>query len=80
MDVSEFRDGAPGTLVAISGADPLLGAWELKAFVPSPLPREVPLLEPQTYLVVAQAAPRPRHSATTSTARSSPSSRRVSSL
>lgn len=55
MDLTRFRDGAPGTLVAISGTDPLRGAWEHKAFVPSPLPRELPLLEPQTYLVVAEA-------------------------
>lgn len=50
-----FQDGAPGTLVTISDTDPLLGQWEHKAFVPSPLPRELPFLEPRTYLVVAEA-------------------------
>lgn len=55
MDLTMFQDGAPGTLVDISDIDPLLGPWEHKAFVPSPLPRELPPLEPRTYLVVAEA-------------------------
>lgn len=50
-----FQKNAPGALVAISGSDPLLGAWQHHAFVPDPLPSTMPALSPQTYLAVADA-------------------------
>ena len=50
-----FRNDAPGKLVAISGSDPVLGAWKHKAFVPSPLGPDMPTLSPTTYLRVADA-------------------------
>lgn len=50
-----FQKAAPGTLVSIAGQDPLLGAWQHYAFVPSPLPDESPDLSAKTYLAVAEA-------------------------
>ncbi|KRF21014.1 cell filamentation protein Fic [Nocardioides sp. Soil797] len=50
-----FRKSAPGTLVAITGHDPLLGPWEHKAFVPNPLAQDTPDLSPKTHLVIAEA-------------------------
>lgn len=50
-----FENGAPGTLVPIEGFDPVLGAWKHSAFVPDPLPDEMPALRAQTYLAVADA-------------------------
>lgn len=50
-----FRSDAPGNLVAISGQDPALGAWEHRAFVPSPLGLGMPRLSPAAYLRVADA-------------------------
>jgi Fic family protein len=50
-----FVNGAPGTLVPIRGTDPTLGAWEHRAFLPDPLPTTMPLLEPSTYMAVANA-------------------------
>lgn len=50
-----FVNGAPGTLVPIRGTDPALGSWEHRAFLPDPLPRTMPLLEPSTYMAVANA-------------------------
>lgn len=50
-----FGKHAPGALVAISGSDPVLGAWQHHAFVPDPLPSTMPDLSPQTYLAVADA-------------------------
>lgn len=50
-----FGKDAPGALVAISGSDPVLGAWQHHAFVPDPLPSTMPDLSPQTYLAVADA-------------------------
>ena len=50
-----FVNGAPGTLVPIRGTDPALGPWEHRAFLPDPLPTTMPLLEPSTYMAVANA-------------------------
>lgn len=50
-----FLTGYPGSLVPITGVDPLLGAWSHDAFVPDPLPSAMPSLAPETYLAVAEA-------------------------
>ncbi len=50
-----FHKSAPGTLVAITGQDPLLGPWEHKAFIPNPLAQDPPDLSPKTHLVIADA-------------------------
>lgn len=50
-----FGEDAPGDLVPIRGVDPTLGAWEHRAFMPSPLPSETPTLSPATYRAVANA-------------------------
>lgn len=50
-----FGGGSPGRLVAITGSDPVLGAWEHRAFVPAPLPDTMPPIEPETFLAVANA-------------------------
>jgi Fic family protein len=50
-----FLKSAPGTLVAITGQDPLLGPWEHKAFIPNPLAQDPPDLSPKTQLVIADA-------------------------
>ena len=50
-----FRNERMGALVPISGTDTLLGAWEHKAFVPSPLPMESPSLRGSTYRAVSDA-------------------------
>lgn len=50
-----FSNDAPGTLVDISGTDPLLGAWKHKAFVPDALPDNMPPLAHETFLEVANA-------------------------
>lgn len=50
-----FRSAAPGKLVPIRGNDPVLGEWEHRAFVPDPLPNEMPELRPATYLGIANA-------------------------
>lgn len=50
-----FQKDAPGVLVAISGGDLRLGSWEHRAFVPNPLPDEMPVLSPSTYLATADA-------------------------
>jgi hypothetical protein len=48
VDLDMFAIGAPGTLVAIRGSDPLLGSWEHKAFLPDALGAVMPDLAPQT--------------------------------
>lgn len=50
-----FDNDAPGHLLPIRGVDPVLGAWEHRAFMPSPLPNESPPLQSSTYLAVANA-------------------------
>lgn len=55
MDLAMFSEASPGSLVAISDRDPLLGHWQHKAFVPFPLPDAMPSLAPRTFLVVAEA-------------------------
>lgn len=50
-----FGNASPGSLVPITGTDPVLGAWTHRAFVPDPLDVQMPALEPATYLVVANA-------------------------
>jgi Fic family protein len=50
-----FDNDAPGHLLPIRGVDPVLGAWEHRAFMPNPLPTETPALESTTYLSVANA-------------------------
>ncbi|MGO1320495.1 MAG: Fic family protein [Galactobacter sp.] len=54
MDLSMFGASATGDLVAINGSHPRRGAWEHKAFVPTPLPNQLEL-HPSTYLSVANA-------------------------
>lgn len=55
MHLDQFSDASPGRLVRIVGTDSLYGAWEHRAFVPDPLPREPLELRPRTYLAVADA-------------------------
>lgn len=50
-----FLNSAPGTLVPISGTDPVGGPWEHRAFVPFPLPEDMPSLSPATHLAVTEA-------------------------
>lgn len=50
-----FRNDYPGSLVPITGTDPILGPWEHRAFIPDPLPRLMPALAPETYLMVSEA-------------------------
>lgn len=50
-----FAPDAPGSLVAVSDQDPILGPWEHRAFVPFCLPASMPALEPITFLAVAEA-------------------------
>ena len=50
-----FRTDAPGTLVDISGTDLTYGDWAHRAFVPDPLPDEMPALGSATFLAVAEA-------------------------
>lgn len=50
-----FGKDSTGSLVPISGTDPVLGAWEHRAFLPDPLPAEMPPLSPATYMAVADA-------------------------
>ncbi|MBM7783576.1 Fic family protein [Tenggerimyces flavus] len=73
MDLSSFTDQAPGSLVQISGTDPVRGEWKHAAFVPYPLPRTTPDLSPSTYRVVANA--RAELAALDSTARRLPNPR-----
>jgi Fic family protein len=55
VDLTMFASDCPGTLVTIRGSDPVLGEWEHKAFIPAPLDEGMPSLEPETFLVVANA-------------------------
>lgn len=50
-----FQNTSTGALVPISGVDPLLGSWRHKAFVPAPLPDEMPPLTASTFLAIADA-------------------------
>jgi Fic family protein len=50
-----FQNDRPGAPVPVSGTDPVLGDWTHRAFVPNPLPDEMPPLESATYLAVANA-------------------------
>lgn len=50
-----FVTDAGGALVDISGTDPRTGEWTHKAFVPGPLPTEMPELSMPTVLAVANA-------------------------
>jgi cell filamentation protein, protein adenylyltransferase len=57
MDVEAIRDSPIGTLVPISGTDPRTGqAYEHMAFLPAPLPEEIPQLTNATWLVVVEAS------------------------
>lgn len=55
MDLGMFLTDAPGELVAIRGSDPLLGTWEHSAFVPNALMDRMPVLEPRTFMAIADA-------------------------
>lgn len=55
VDLTLFRNEHMGALVPIRGTDKLLGAWEHRAFVPSPLPMESPSLRGASFLAVADA-------------------------
>lgn len=50
-----FGSASPGTLVPISGTDPVLGAWHHRAFQPDPLPNDMPPLSSAAYMSVADA-------------------------
>ena len=50
-----FVNDSMGALVDISGLQSDGGRWEHKAFVPSPLPAEMPELSSNTMLAVANA-------------------------
>lgn len=50
-----FQKESPGALVPVRGTDPVLGAWTHQAFVPEPLPSEMPPLTGATHLAVANA-------------------------
>lgn len=73
MDLSQFSDSSPGTLVPISGTDAVRGPWRHAAFVPDPLPVVSPELSGQTYLAVSNA--RAALAALDSTARQLPNPR-----
>ncbi|OYN92274.1 cell filamentation protein Fic [Parenemella sanctibonifatiensis] len=68
-----FQPAAPGSLVPITGSDPALGAWEHRAFLPSPLSTTAPNLSVQTNLVIGNA--RAALAALDSTARQLPNPR-----
>ena len=55
VDLNMFINEDAGSLVAITGADPSLGAWSHQAFVPHPLGTDSPPLRQATYLAVANA-------------------------
>lgn len=55
MRLEAFRGRASGVLVRISGTDPRFGVWEHAAFLPDPLPTEMPALASETYLSIANA-------------------------
>jgi Fic family protein len=50
-----FQNTTTGSLVPISGIDPLLGSWQHRAFVPAPLPNEMPTMTSPTFLAIADA-------------------------
>lgn len=50
-----FENEEMGSFVPIAGADPFLGPWEHRAFVPTRLPNEQPPLHGGTFLAVADA-------------------------
>lgn len=68
-----FGSASSGRLVRVHGLDPRTGPWEHVAFVPDPLAEAMPLLEPATYLQVAEA--RAALAALDSTARQLPNPR-----
>ena len=50
-----FVNSNTGSLVEITGSDPVSGNWKHAAFVPAPLPATMPELSSQTFLAVADA-------------------------
>ncbi|MGH2709787.1 MAG: Fic family protein [Actinomycetota bacterium] len=57
MDLEAFGANPNGVLVPISGTDPRTGTqFRHKAFLPHPLPREVPELSAETWAPVSQAS------------------------
>lgn len=55
MDVSQFGHVSPGRLIKIAGSDPAVGGWEHRAFLPDPLPDDMPEFSPATILVLGEA-------------------------
>lgn len=55
VDVGMFVNSPTGRLVEITGTDPVHGPWMHRAFVPHPLPDQMPPLEGTTFLAVANA-------------------------
>lgn len=55
MDLTMFQNTTTGSLVPISGTDPVLGFWRHQAFVPSPLLNDMPPLTSPTFLAIADA-------------------------
>lgn len=50
-----FVNEHSGSLVDIMGTDPSTGGWRHRAFVPAPLPDEMPTLSAPTFLSVSAA-------------------------
>lgn len=55
MDLSLFTPASSGRVVPISGTDADYGTWQHHAFVPDPLPSEMPNVATQTHLRIADA-------------------------
>ena len=54
MDLSLFT-ASTGQLISITGSDSHLGSWEHKAFLPAPLPDEMPDLSNRTIMILGDA-------------------------
>jgi cell filamentation protein, protein adenylyltransferase len=55
MDLERFGPNLSGILVPIAGTDRTFGEWTHKAFVPNPLPNEMPSLTNRTFMRIADA-------------------------
>jgi Fic family protein len=55
MDLNQFGAHSAGILVPIAGVDRTYGEWTHKAFVPNPLPDEMPNLTNKTFMRIADA-------------------------
>lgn len=55
MDLSQFSSNSTGELITIRDSDPSHGSWEHKAFLPRPLPDEMPALSASTVMALARS-------------------------